>query len=377
VSGCDDASCAEDCDAESPEVVLLTTAIYECLCTSSCDDECDRLDACDRTCVEGAGPPASSATTAPAVLTDTGLYTRATGSDPWEIAAYAQHFEPEYELWADGAVKERYIYLPRCQAIDTTDMDHWSFPVGTRIWKEFTRDGVRVETRLLWRFGAGVSDWVMETYQWPLPVGQADPDPEQAALAPDTGVQNVNGTSHDIPGVANGCVNCHGKLSERVLGFGAIQLSHGGAGVTMASLSTAGALVVPNAAGYTVPGTPTEQAALGYLHANCGNCHNDTINGLIFPFMDSRIKAGDATVADTAVYTTIVNETVDFFVGYGCDHRIAGQDIADSCVRQRMNARGDDITPNLQQMPPLGTDLQDAAGLAMIDAWIGTLPPPP
>jgi hypothetical protein len=376
VSGCDDASCAEDCDAETPEVVLLTTAIYECLCTSSCDDECDRLDACDRTCVEGAGPPASSATTAPAVLTDTGLYTRATGSDPWEIAAYAQHFEPEYELWADGAVKERYIYLPRCQAIDTTDMDHWSFPVGTRIWKEFTRDGVRVETRLLWRFGAGVSDWVMATYQWPLPVGQADPDPEQAALAPDTGVQNVNGTSHDIPGVANGCVNCHGKLSERVLGFGAIQLSHSLGGLTFTELADRGVISsAPLRGGYHPPGDATAQAALGYLHVNCGNCHNETGQATNNPPATEslwlRLLVGQTTVAMTHAQTTAINRMTgnpNFVMD-----RIEPMQPAQSSMIVRME-RNPTIGETLQ-MPPVARELPDPTGIGLVTDWVNALAP--
>jgi hypothetical protein len=32
--------------------------------------------------------------------------------------------------------------------------------------------------------------------------------------------------------------------------------------------------------------------------------------------------------------------------------------------------------PNNNQMPPLASDVVDTTGLAAIDAWIGTLPPP-
>ena len=38
--------------------------------------------------------------------------------------------------------------------------------------------------------------------------------------------------------------------------------------------------------------------------------------------------------------------------------------------------RGADGMPNFNQMPPLASDEQDAAGLAAITAWIGVLPPP-
>ena len=30
-------------------------------------------------------------------------------------------------------------------------MDEWHFPVGTKVWKEFSRDGKRLETRLFWK----------------------------------------------------------------------------------------------------------------------------------------------------------------------------------------------------------------------------------
>jgi len=148
------------------------------------------------------------------------------------------------------------------------------------------------------------------------------------------------------------------------------------AGATMASLSSDGSLTVPNVAGYTVPGTATEQEALGILHVNCGNCHNDTADGLVFPAMDARIKASDTDVQMTAVYQTMVNQTVDSFQGFGCNYRVAGNDVADSCVHFRMSERGDDATFNFNQMPPLGTDLVDTVGLSAIETWIGTLPAP-
>src|SRR5437763_6919526 len=59
------------------------------------------------------------------------------------IAAYT----PRYALWADAASKRRWIYLPPGTQIDTTDPDHWLFPTGTKIWKEFTSGSTRVETR--------------------------------------------------------------------------------------------------------------------------------------------------------------------------------------------------------------------------------------
>ena len=73
-------------------------------------------------------------------------------------------FTPQFELWSDQADKSRWVYVPECDAIDTSDMDDWSLPVGTRLWKEFVVDGKRVETRLLERIGAGPHDFVFAAY---------------------------------------------------------------------------------------------------------------------------------------------------------------------------------------------------------------------
>ena len=64
-------------------------------------------------------------------------------------------YTPVYPLWADGLVKRRWLDLPAGKKIDTSDMDHWSFPVGTRFWKEFaTPSGTVLETRLIEKIGA-------------------------------------------------------------------------------------------------------------------------------------------------------------------------------------------------------------------------------
>src|SRR4051812_41872174 len=84
----------------------------------------------------------------PQTLADTGLCLDAgcTQISPDVIA-----YEPQFQLWSDAATKRRWIYLPPGMQIDTSDMDFWQFPVGTKVWKEFTRGGIRVETRLIMR----------------------------------------------------------------------------------------------------------------------------------------------------------------------------------------------------------------------------------
>jgi hypothetical protein len=65
------------------------------------------------------------------------------------------HYFPQYPLWSDGADKQRWIYLPPGSAIDASDPDIWLFPEGTKIWKEFSFGGRRVETRLIESLGKG------------------------------------------------------------------------------------------------------------------------------------------------------------------------------------------------------------------------------
>src|SRR5262245_59299053 len=88
----------------------------------------------------------------PERLTQTGLYAAGTTED---IAPDVHFFRPRFELWSDGALKRRFIWLPPGAQVDTSDMDSWQLPVGTKLWKEFTRDDVRVETRLLQRQAHG------------------------------------------------------------------------------------------------------------------------------------------------------------------------------------------------------------------------------
>ena len=89
---------------------------------------------------------------APKRLTETGLFADAARES---LAPGVMAYAPRFQLWSDGAEKRRWLWLPPGTRIDTSDMDSWVFPVGTKFWKEFTRDGVRVETRLLEKLGPG------------------------------------------------------------------------------------------------------------------------------------------------------------------------------------------------------------------------------
>jgi hypothetical protein len=320
--------------------------------------------------------------TAPPTLAETGLYASSTAA-PDAVAPHVRPFQPEFELWSDGASKRRWAYVPKCSRIDTEDMNHWLFPVGTRFWKEFTVPGagageaIRVETRLLHKFAAdNETGWLHATYQWPANV--ANPTAADAVLVT-TGVANANGTQHDIPAVAQ-CQECHARnLVEKVLGFGAVQLSHDLQGVRLLELADAGWLTHPRATGgdlardgFDPPGTEQEQRALGYLHANCGNCHHagTMFTGAIPARMRLMVGFLDR-VQETDTYTSLVNvPTVRMFFN-GCD-RIEPGYASHSEIIMRMNRR-DPALPG-QQMPPLATEQIHMAAVTQLSAWIDAMP---
>src|SRR5207237_7469634 len=75
----------------------------------------------------------------PSHLSETCLYTDIATKT---LASDLIEFSPAYFLWSDGATKRRWVRLPPGERVDTSDMDHWQFPVGTQFFKEFALDGV-------------------------------------------------------------------------------------------------------------------------------------------------------------------------------------------------------------------------------------------
>jgi hypothetical protein len=364
-SACADDACAQACDATFARVARVYYDIYACLC-GSCETDCKVAPVCGRRCKDDQA--LAPTTVAPATLADTGLY--AAASSPTALPAVASNVEPytpNYALWADGAGKDRYIYVPACATIDTRDADHWQFPVGTRLWKHFSLGANLLETRMMHRYGSGADDWLFATYGW----DPAKPHDASAAVAVLHGQPNTAGTMHDIPDPWE-CGACHGKQPDKPLGFSAIQLSHGGAGLTMQKLSDWGWLTVPARDGFIVPGTPVQRAALGYLHANCGGCHNSRgqlprDNPMLLRLL---VAQTDYAKTDTVITTVGVPTTHPSGALHG-KPRIDPQQPTSSALFLRMSNRGE------FPMPPIATQLPDTdGGLAVVHAWIDSIPKP-
>jgi hypothetical protein len=306
----------------------------------------------------------------PTDLRCTGLYSDFASKT---VSADLQEYDPGLRLWSDGAVKTRWIYLPpgtgpdaaAHQPIDTTDMDEWTFPVGTKIWKEFVLQGKRIETRLLWKQAA--ASWYLTTYLW-------SPD-ESTATELTAGELDADGHGYEVPTQA-ACPFCHRGRRDDVLGFEAVSLSSANATpVTMQTLVAQGWITNAPEAGIVIPGNATDVAALGYLHANCGTtCHNRGSGEAMETGFFMRLEVADlGTVNATDTWQTGVNELSRFTPPGETSPllRLAPYDAGASCAYFRMSVRDgvDDAAAGLQ-MPPIDTHKVDEAGVSMVQQWI-------
>lgn len=287
----------------------------------------------------------------PQRLSETGLYADLASG---ELAAGVLAYTPQFPLWSDGADKQRWILLPSGEQIDTTNMDDWVFPQGTKVWKQFSVGGARIETRLLEKRGPNDTDWISLAYVW-------DRDDHDAIAAP-LGAIDARDTEHDVP-AAGECRACHGGRRSFILGFSALQLAAPAppGQIDLDGLSEQGWLTRPPASKPVVPGNSVEVAALGYFHANCSHCHNQTRperNGArcFDPDNDYDFTLAVAQLDDvhsTPTYRTVVGGAVK------------PGDPDGSKLYRLMSSRG-----LFRQMPPLATEQIDSVALASVRAWI-------
>jgi hypothetical protein len=292
----------------------------------------------------------------PERLSQTGLFDAGQAD---RIAPEARAYEPAFPLWSDGAAKRRWVALPSATRIDTSEPDAWNFPVGTKFWKEFSRDGQRIETRFLIKQGPAPRDWAGAAYVW-------NDDQSDAALTPG-GLKGARGSGHDVPSAAE-CGGCHGGRRSYVLGFSAVQLAGADRPLSLEDLGRAGRLSHAPEQPPSIPGSALDRAALGYLHANCGHCHNrerpprgdgprcyDPERSLDF-WLSSDARDGD--VRHTPAYASSVPRFLT--PGEPDDSRLI-------TLVSRRDWR--------LHMPPLASHEVDVEGVRLLRAWIESLAP--
>jgi hypothetical protein len=278
-------------------------------------------------------------------------------------------FSPQFPLWSDGADKHRWVWLPEGEKIDNSDMNFWEFPVGTKFWKDFWRDGKRVETRLNEKQKSGT--WYTVAYLW------LD-DQSDAHAVPD-GQENASGTEHDVPNT-DACWNCHSQQTDKILGFSAIQLSHDPIlgepdEYTLERLIADDLLTAPPAGNLEFSsGWPDDlKATFGYMHANCGTCHNPvgSANGATGLDLWLKVEDLEKMAEQSSVYLATVDQEIKKLdVSLEATKRIDPGNLDNSAVYQRFLNKGQEWS-----MPPLGTEDVDPQGEQLLEDFILSLQP--
>jgi hypothetical protein len=305
--------------------------------------------------------PCAEAGVPPSTLECAGLYADFASQT---LSPNAQPYAPAVPLWSDGATKERWIELPPGQTIDVSNPNEWVFPIGTKLFKQFTYEGKRVETRMFQK--TAVNFWVRATYAW---------NAEATATAISFGATvpvDADGGTWVIP-TNDDCDTCHRGRTDRILGFEQVSLGLDGAtGLTLLQLVVQG-LVTPPPTQVNLrigdDGTGLDAPALSWLHINCGvTCHNtnedsDGYGAKMFLRLDPSLLDGSPVNSSWDPLLTTVNVPCVSGSIVGKPRIVPGNPSA-SVIVQLTSERGP------LQMPPIASRFVDTTDVAAVATWI-------
>ncbi len=333
--------------------------------------------------------PGSLPGSLPLTLSQTGVFADTPSLTP---AAGLIPYSPNTPLWSDAALKTRWMALPYNGGVETpaqqitfSPTGEWQFPNGTVFVKHFaltvneTNTNVpprRLETRLLVRDANGAVYGV--TYKWRA--DNSDADLLTASLNEDITITNASGTRVQTwyyPSPSD-CLVCHTPVASYVLGVKTRQLNgnltYSGTGVTDNQLRALNHLGLFNPAfdeaslpGYAQLVSVTNTAAdvtnrfRSYIDANCAQCHRPGASGVEANF-DARY---DTPLASQG----IVNGTANFNLGFDNVHVVTPKDLLRSVLYDRANS-----VESGTKMPPLARNLIDTNAMAVVVAFINSLP---
>jgi len=288
-------------------------------------------------------------------------------------------YEVNSSLWADGAIKERWLALPSGQAIEFSPKGEWHFPAGTVFVKTFSlpiddRDPSRVkrlETRFLVCDTNSAAYGV--TYKW-------RPDNRDADLltnavteiipiaAKSEGAKRQQAWYYPSP---DDCLTCHTRAANFVLGVKTRQINRqvvsAGTRVTENQLSAWSRLglfkgrlkeselqsfdrLVP----ITVKNAPLQDRVRSYLDSNCSHCHRPGGSPVLW---DARF---DTPLSGQG----IINGPAYFHMEVADAKVVVPNDLSRSILYQRLN------TAEAKKMPPLGRNTIDETAVATVAEWI-------
>ncbi len=325
----------------------------------------------------------------PVLLSQTGVFSDTPSMTP---TSGLIPYQPNVILWSDGAQKIRYLAVPNNGGTITPDQQinfvptgSWTFPAGTVFVKTFELQTnqsdpnsiLRLETRLLVRDINGAVYGV--TYKWRTNNSDADLLTSSLTQAiPITTPSGVVTQTWYYPSPAD-CLSCHTPVANYVLGVNSRQLNgsftYPATGNTDNQLRTLNHLGLFNPAfneaaitnfeklsALTNLTTSLQDRARSYLDANCAQCHQPGGTGITF---DGRY---DTPLASQ----NIINAAVAGDLGYDNAHIVTPKDVWRSVLYDRMNTLDGTI-----KMPPLARNLIDTNAVAVMAAWINSLPGTP
>ena len=260
-------------------------------------------------------------------------------------------------LWADGGDKGRWLVLPN-GASTTFDTDGvLQLPTGGGIFKEFAENGVRLETRLLFKDSSGkiqAASWAWNAAQNSttlLSVGES---------------LTLDGETWNYPSPAQ-CAFCHNAVAGTLLGARFSQINRPADDGNI-SVDQIGALTAEGAISGTRPTTLSTLVdpqgasdgnlrARSYLAANCSYCHQP--NG------------ASGTATDFRYDTPLSGMGICGVAPTAGDLGITGAKLLDagspntSIISYRVHS-----VDAGTRMPPVGRTLEDITAAALIDEWI-------
>lgn len=291
----------------------------------------------------------------PQTLSATGLFSDLATLTPNGLTAY----EVANPFWSDGAIKTRWARLPTGGKIDRDAEDKWTFPTGTVWVKHFDVDGRRVETRVTVKTADAAYGL---SYKW-----RADGSDADLASPYGEDVTLPNRTWH-IPSWSD-CTQCHTPLYGYAPGFRTAQLNVNG---QLEALSAAGWFASPitNAAGLPALSRWDSSASIqhrfkSFLDANCSHCHQPEGTGR---------GEWDARITTPLSLSGIVNGDVSDSLGIAGAKVIAPTNLNASILFRRVWDH-DEIGLANYHMPPLGTDMVNTNGAAVVAEFIDSLAP--
>ncbi len=329
----------------------------------------------------------------PMNLSETGLFSDTKALKPHPALI---HYNINAPAWHDGAAGDRFIALPGKERMEVTAQGGWKMPEGAAAVQTLTREGKRIETRVLLHHQ---NEWTGYSYVW----NEAQTDAFRA------GPEGETRKGWRVPGRQE-CAFCHSRAAGFLLGVSTVQLNRGNQlaqwermdllkcdhssfeeeqwrkeigeqklsdVATQAKVDTIlrtdfqrepakGSPLLPRAA-VSLPSIvdPRDESASlhdrvrAYLHANCSHCHMRSGGGNTPMQLGAHMADEDMQLINAVPMHSTFGLPDVMVVTPGAPER--------SLLLYRPSLRG----PG--QMPPVGTLAIDGEGLALLAKWVAGL----